>query len=60
MNKNKAFDDAIWKSSRNPQVYVVFEKGLGDYGVVSEEDYLGEERLVVAKFFDGIRDLGDI
>lgn len=56
MNKNKAFDHAIKESVARHDVIVVFEKGLGDYGVTTEIGYMGDDELVIAKFYNGTRE----
>ena len=56
MNRNKAIDTAVKESLKRSDVVVVFEKGFGDYGVTTESDYLGDDELVIARFYNGTRE----
>jgi hypothetical protein len=56
MNKLKAYDVAVKESVRRSDVIIVFEKGFGDYGITPESDYLGDDDLIVARFYNGARE----
>jgi len=56
MNKVKAFETASKFSKETRSVYVVFEKAFGDYGVTPEEEYFGDEDLIIDTFYNGSRE----